>query len=196
MSHPDLDSPLNAAIDYTRRDEITFSLMDTIKCPISLDYSENMVLFNHQFYDRTNFDSHRSSETRLNERRIRLGQISRDGARLKDPRTGEDYNSTYALRCLYNANPTRAIIKDVVRNRIPHMTEEDVNAFVPEEDDCTMNITNFVNQIRTMANSREPNRFAYDTHISQLQNAAAAQRILRTPPPPPPPLSPPTTPPL
>ena len=75
MANPDLESRLTTTIDYTRRDEITFSLMDTIKCPISLDISNNMVLFNHQFYDRPNFDSHHTSETRLNERRVQSGEI-------------------------------------------------------------------------------------------------------------------------
>ena len=71
MANPDLDSRLTTTIDYTCRDEITFSLMDTIKCSITLDISDNMTLFNHQFYDCANFDSHRTSENRLNERSVR-----------------------------------------------------------------------------------------------------------------------------
>ena len=77
MAHPDLDSRLTPNIDYTRRDEITFSLMDAIKCPISLEISDKMILFNNQFYDCDNFDSHRTSETSLNERRLRRGELDK-----------------------------------------------------------------------------------------------------------------------
>ena len=73
MAHRHLDTRLTPNIEYTRRDEITFSLIDAIKCPISLEITDQMILFNNQFYDRQNFDSHRGAETRLNQ--VRVGEV-------------------------------------------------------------------------------------------------------------------------
>ena len=94
-----------------------------------------MILFNHQFDDRPNFDSHRTSETRLNERRVRSGEIGSDDIRLKDPWTGQDFNPTFAMTTLYHSRPTRQILKGVLMHRIPGITTEEVDAFVPETDD-------------------------------------------------------------
>lgn len=78
MQHQDLDSRLTPNIDYTRRDEITFSLMDCITCPISMEITDHMIIFNHQYYDRTSFDSHRfvpeTDDTTTNTRNF-LSQI-------------------------------------------------------------------------------------------------------------------------
>ena len=123
---------------------------------------------------------------RLNERRVRRGEIRQEDIRLKDPRTGQDFNPTFALRSLYHPRPTRETLKGDLRHRIPGITAEEVDAFVTETDDCSMNIVNFVNQIKSMANLREINRLAYERHISHLQNAAASQFISPSHPPLPP----------
>ena len=59
-----LDDRLTPAIDYTRRDEIIFSLVNIITCPIVLEATDDMVIFNHHFYDRNAFDQHRRNEMR------------------------------------------------------------------------------------------------------------------------------------
>ena len=53
-----LDRRLIPGVDFTRRDEITFDLVYVIKCPIALVPSNDMVIFNHQFYDRESFAEH------------------------------------------------------------------------------------------------------------------------------------------
>ena len=133
-----------------------------------------MILFNNQFYDRQNFDSHRGAETRLNQVRVQRGDIRQDEIRLKDHRTGQDFNPTFAMRTLYHPRPTRETLQNFLKNRILQITEEEVDAFVPETDDSTTNTLNFISQIRTMAISREDNFVVYERHIHNLQNAAAS----------------------
>ena len=58
MDESHLDIHLIDHIDYSRRDEIVFGLMDVIKCPILLGSSDTMVIFNNQFYDRNAFEQH------------------------------------------------------------------------------------------------------------------------------------------
>ena len=119
MAHQHLDSRLTPNINFTRHDEITFSLMDAIKCPISMDISDNMIIFNHQYYDRHSFDCHERAKTILNQRCVRERLIEQDEIRLKDPRTGQDFNPTYAIRSLYHARPTRQILASFIMKRIP-----------------------------------------------------------------------------
>ena len=49
MAFSNLDTRLIPDIDFTRRDEITFDLVYIIKCPILLESSDDMVIFNLQF---------------------------------------------------------------------------------------------------------------------------------------------------
>ena len=53
-----LDNCLFPGVEFTCRDEIAFDLFDIIKCPILLESSSSMVIFNLHFYDRDSFDSH------------------------------------------------------------------------------------------------------------------------------------------
>lgn len=66
MAFLNLDSFLSPDINYTRRDEITFSLLDVIKCLISLEITNNMIIFNHQIYDRATFERHHSNKMAQN----------------------------------------------------------------------------------------------------------------------------------
>ena len=78
------------------------------------------------------------------------------------------------MRTLYYPRPSRDILQNFLKNRIPDITEEEIDAFVPETDDSTTNTLNFISQIRTMAISREDNYIIYERHIQNLQNAAAS----------------------
>ena len=71
MAHLHLDYRLTPNIDSTRRDETTFALMDATKCPISMEISQKMIIFNHQYYDQVSFEKHERNETIINKRRVR-----------------------------------------------------------------------------------------------------------------------------
>ena len=61
-----LDDHFIPSINYTRRDQIIYDLMETIKCPITLDISDDPVLFNYQFYNRAAFDTFRAGDDARN----------------------------------------------------------------------------------------------------------------------------------
>ena len=65
-----LDDRVVPSIDYIRHDQIICDLMDIIKCPITIDISEDPVLFNNQFYDRIVFDTFRAGEYERNTQAI------------------------------------------------------------------------------------------------------------------------------
>ena len=106
--------------------------MDAIKYPISMEISEKMIIFYHQYYDQVSFDKHERNETIINKRRVRERLIEPDAICLKDPRTGMDFNPTFAIRTLYHARPSRDILVLFIKKRIPEITEEEINTFVPE----------------------------------------------------------------
>ena len=94
--------------------------------------------------------------------------------RLKDPSTGTDFNLTFAILTLYHTCPSRDILALFIKKHIPEITEEEINAFVPKQDDQKTNTANFINLIRTMDNSRQENNGAYARHILNLQRSAAS----------------------
>ena len=104
MEESHLNIPLIDNIDYTRRDEIVFGLMDVIKCPVMLDTTERMVIFNDQLYDREAFEHHRTNEAQRNTRRLNSGYTN---AQLKCPRTGRNFPYDSGLRNLYRSRPRR-----------------------------------------------------------------------------------------
>ena len=93
---------------------------------------------------------------------------------MKDPRTGTDFNPTFAIRTLYHLRSSRDILVDFIKKRIPEITEEEISAFVPEQDNRSTNTENFINLIRTMANSSKDNNFAYARHNLNLQRFVAS----------------------
>ena len=109
MALSNLNNCLFPGVDFTCRDEITFDLVDIMKCPILLESSGDMVIFNQQFYDRESFDSHRRMEQTDDERRIRRGDVDHV-SRLKDPRTGQNFNLAFVLRTLFYSRPNRLVI--------------------------------------------------------------------------------------
>ena len=126
MALQQLDSRLTPEIDFTRRDEITFSLLDTITCPIRLERTNDMIIFNHQYYDQVCFNRHERDETTHNH--------NHGTYRLKDPRTGYDFETHTAIRNFYIGCPTRANLVKLVKNFIPAIRIEQVYDFVPDED--------------------------------------------------------------
>ena len=106
MAQHNLDFRLSSNIDYTHRDEITFSLLDVIKCPIALETTDNMIIFNHQFYNRETFEQHCRNETS----RV----LDHTETRLKDPRTGQNLSAGYAMFQLLYSRPSRQILKNMI----------------------------------------------------------------------------------
>ena len=133
-----------------------------------------MVIFNHQFYDRDSFDEHQWWERNNDQVRFRRGDDRNLSPRLKDPRTGDNFIPTYALRTLFHSHPSRANIEETINHSINGITTKEINQFLPTTDDPNANTGEFVAQIRAFAASRESNQIEYNTHIQTLQNASAS----------------------
>ena len=129
MALSNLDQRIIPSLEYTRRDEITFSLLGIIECPIIIGTSDNMVIFNHQFYDREAFDKHRRFEQIGQDNLIARGRMNREDARLLDPRTNQKFNTTYAIRTLYHNRPSRAMIANLIVKRISGITVLEIDQF-------------------------------------------------------------------
>jgi len=168
MALSNLDQRIIPSLEYTRRDEITFSLLGIIECPIIIGTSDNMIIFNHQFYDREAFDKHRRFEQIAQERLIASDYIEREDARLLDPRTNQKFNATYAIRTLYHNRPSRAMIANLIVKRISGITVLEIDQFLPTLDDYNTNSANFVSQIQGIAASRSLQHEEYCRHIEDL----------------------------
>ena len=190
MSNITLNTRLTPTIDYTRRDEIIFDIMDMIKCPIYLDTTDDMIIFNHQFYDNDSFGQHRHNESQRNNSRRRSGYRRAEDYCLKDPRTGENFNFGLAIREHYIHHPSKSNVEEMLRNRLRTATDEEIADFVPWDDERNFGAI-FISYIKRRAAPRQPNKTAYNTYIASLQNTAASMR--RPTPVRPRPTLPPTT---
>ena len=72
---------LDPAFDYTNHDVIVETLLDVITCPISIDISDMMIVFNDQCYDVILFDGYKKDEYEKSQRLTSSGYPSR----FKDP---------------------------------------------------------------------------------------------------------------
>ena len=88
--------------DFTRGDEIVLTLSDLIKCPILLEASFDMIVFNNQCYNTQSFMHHKQGKMCRNKRRISSGYSGQ--TRLKDHRTRENFNYFIAMNQKYFEN--------------------------------------------------------------------------------------------
>ena len=147
--------------------------MDLIKCPIYFETTDNMIIFNHHFYDRDSFDQHRHNEMIRNRRMMSSGYPDNiHNNCFKDPRTGANYNPTYALRTLLKSRLDRNAIRDTLLHRIEHLSSDNVDEFLPTNSDDIFQ--SFVSLTKELANSRLENRRRYMSHLADAANRAAS----------------------
>ena len=60
-----LNDRVDATIDYTIGDAIIDQLATLITCPIKLEDTPMMIIFNDQCYDYLDFDRHQQNEYRI-----------------------------------------------------------------------------------------------------------------------------------
>ena len=82
---------------------------------------------------------------------------------------------------LSHSRPSRQILQTTIMKRIPSIKIEEVTEFLPNSDDITTNTSNFISQIRGLAELRRANLETYQLHIQQRQNVAAASLTPTTP---------------
>ena len=54
-----LDVRIDEDYDFTNGDAVLETVLDVITCPIQREIRENMIIFNDQCYDRSDFESYR-----------------------------------------------------------------------------------------------------------------------------------------
>ena len=98
------------AVNYTVYDETVTHLLDVTKCSITMDTSDNNVIFNHQCYDKDAWCKHIREERRRNRNGERRDhRQSGDNHQLKDLRTGENMNMYVAFKpsCISSSKECR-----------------------------------------------------------------------------------------
>ena len=86
-------------VDFTNGDAVLETVLDVITCPIQREIRENMIIFNDQCYDRSDFESYRIREDRKSRRRV----ASNYSSRFMDPRTGKLHRYGYAMKYLFHS---------------------------------------------------------------------------------------------
>ena len=182
MSNSTLNTHLTPSINYTRRDEIIFNIMDFIKCPILLDTTNEMIIFNHQFYNKDSFNQHHHNKTKRNRCQSSSGYNNEADVRLKDPRTSEIFNFTYALRSLLIFHPTREDVCATLCNRLSNILDKEIEDFLRWDHSRNFGSI-FIDYIQSRAAPHAQNQPDYTSYIASLQNTAVSM-LVATPIPP------------
>ena len=82
-----LDHRILPEFDYTLRDEVITQLLQFIECPISQEFTSDMIIFNHQCYDKDNWVKHLAVSDEYNLGRRNSGYGPSQCDRLIDPRS-------------------------------------------------------------------------------------------------------------
>ena len=90
--------------------------LDAITCPIGIERTDDMITFNHQYYNRQCFDRHERPEASHNHR---YGTF-------RYPRTGWDFDAHTVIQKYYITRPTHAKLVELVKHCIPSVRTEQI----------------------------------------------------------------------
>ena len=173
------DVLVNPPLAYTRRDEVITSLMDQVKCPITLDTSDTMIIFNDQLYDSDAFEQHRLHEQSQNQRRLDSGYDS-SYCRLKDPRTNRNFRYDHAISNLYFDSMTDERICQMINTRNPSVTILEAREFIPVNH-TIISSNDFVTHVNRLAHGSSDRRTAYITAMERRRATAASNLPVQNP---------------
>ena len=151
-----INARINVEHDFTRGDEIILTLHGLVTCPILLEPSHDMIIFNNHCYDKESFLHYKQGEMRRNERRIASGYHGQ--TRLKDPRTGTNFNYTIAMHRHYYETISSEKLALMFLSRIANLTEGKCRHFIPNVESFEVNT--IVMHVRTLYSDRE-NKYPY-----------------------------------
>ena len=170
MSSVNLDQRLQPDFNYTKRDKLIDSMIDMITCPIKMEITEQMAIFNNQCYDVQCFYYHRNQCHRKNQRRAQSNYTTNINI-FKDPRTGTDFDYTFAVEHMYYRRLTQNQLRQIIVNRYPVLTFAQTLEFLPPWNG-NMKVDEFVTHIKNLAELRQPERELYDEAIRNRQSVA------------------------
>ena len=178
-----LSNRVNAEEDFTLRDEIMLAFEDLIKCPILLDNSSEMIIFNLQCYDKQSFDTYKQGEEERN-RNLEESGYSPSNFTLKDPRTNTKFTYNEASRTiLFNHFIPKVSLVSMIMSRIPQIHLNEIQQFIPETSpsDNVIGVNAFVRHIKSLLVDRAEQRRIHLARIRERSRASYADAPVRPP---------------
>ena len=129
-----------------------------------------MIVFNDQCYGVQCFDYHRNQCHRKNQRRAQSNYTTNISI-FKDPRTGTDFDFTFATESMYYRRLTQSQLRQIIVARYPVLTFAQTLEFLPPWNG-NMKVDEFVTHIKNLAELRQPERDLYDEAICNRQSVA------------------------
>ena len=161
-----LNERIHPAYDYTNHDVIVESLLDIVKCPIAIEVSDLMILFNDQCYDVLQFDQYKADEYTRNQIRTSSGYPSR----FKDPRTGEDFNFRIAINTLLHSELPILGFEEMLLRRVQSLSRDEARVYLPPDKDV-IHVGEFVTHITRLGEERIEQRSLYNEMINSRMRA-------------------------
>ena len=170
-----LDHRILPEFDFTLRDEVITQLLQFIECPISQEATSDMVIFNHQCYDKDNWVKHLAVSDEYNLGRRNSGYGPSQCDRLIDPRSGAALSYRDSMRRLYFEEVNRQDLRQIVTHRVTMLQTSEVDDFIP--NNYIISVNELVSHIRRIGDFRKPVRDIY--HMA-MENQRLASEESRT----------------
>ena len=154
-------------LDYTRYDALLESIVENFcRCPISLEITEEMVIFNQQCYDVDSFE--RIEVMSLEKHKKKLQRYPNHIRKIKDPRTKEVWNYEDGLGEHFRKLILPRQLGQFIHDRIPAVSIEDAITFYipnPIGDKDEIIVKNVVAHIQHLIRQRETSCNLYKSYI-------------------------------
>ena len=119
-------------VDFNIHDEVVSQLLSVIECPMLKDISDDCIVFNNQCYDKKAWAPHVNQEQLRNwNGEVQGWRKSGDNQRLKDPRTGENFNIIHWRNKMLHRSLNRPKMKKLIMARDPSLQSKNGLSFVP-----------------------------------------------------------------
>ena len=165
-----LDARIEADYDYTHGDAVIDTLNEIITCPLVLDVTCPMLIFNNQCYETNAFDQFLLSENARKELYLQSG-YRRDRIKFRDPRTSEEFNFDFAISQMIHRTISLFDLKEILVSRISGLTLEESIVYVSGHNDVlgTITVDEFISHV---TNSRAPRAAARQLYHDQISGIA------------------------
>ena len=170
MSTPSKNYVASNVIDtttgFTDRDEVLVSLHDIFKCPLVLESTDDMILFNDNCYDRKRFKDLQDFHLKKFNDAMTRGNY-RFRKEIRDPRTNQDMEYDMAMTHHYYDSISISELQSVIHRRIPYLTIASMEEFIPPNHRRLVTVTAFVQHVMSLYERRKE---LIAIHFQQVQN--------------------------
>ena len=174
----DANHIINAEFGYLSRDDVIVALKDICTCPLVLETTNDMIIFNDNCYDKDRFEQLKAHSIAEYERKVSL-RYRNPLKILKDPRTNANFNYDIAVSRFCHESVTTVELQRILRRRVPTLSLDDTLEFIPSGNRRHVCVNRFVKHIMSLFEERKNIIELYQAHCKQRERHAGDDDVVQ-----------------